>query len=205
MRFVDLHVHSNLSTGADPPEAMLNHARNLKVALGLCDGVRGDDYPSGIEITPKNRRDLKGKLRKKLDYAVVCGGDYRVNRLAVAEPGVDILAHPDLGRRDSGVDAIIARAAAENRVAIEINLGRIINSSGTRRIYILRNVKKTLMLARKYGSPLIASTGAESWLELRGGDGVLCLLQMIGFEKYEAEDAMITVPEQILRGELKSG
>jgi ribonuclease P/MRP protein subunit RPP1 len=205
MRFIDLHVHSNLSTGADPPERMLEHARRLKVALGLCDGVRTEDYPAGTEITPKNRRDLRKKLRHGLDYVVVCGGDYRVNRLAVAEPGVDILAHPDLGRRDSGVDAIVARAAAENRVAIEINLGRIINSSGTRRVYVLRNVKKTLMLARKYGSPLIASTGAESWLELRGGDGVRCLLQMIGFEEEEITDAMTTIPEQIIRGELKSG
>lgn len=202
MRFIDLHVHSNLSTGADSPEKMLEHAGALKVTLGLCDGARGD-YPSGIELSPTSRRDLRQKLGKKLDYAVVCGGSYRINRLAVAESRVDILAHPDLGRRDSGVDAIVARAAAENKVALEVNLGRIINTSGTGRVYVLRNIKKTLMLARKYGAPLIASTGAESWIGLRGGDGVYSLLRMIGFQEDEALDAMVTVPAKILRGEMK--
>lgn len=200
MRFIDLHVHSNLSTGVDPPERMLGHANTLKVDIGLCDGLRREGCPSGIEFTPKSRRDLRQKLSKKLDYAVVCGGSYRINRLAVAEPGVDILAHPDLGRRDSGVDAIVARAAAENKVALEVNLGRIIGASGTGRMYILRNVKKTLMLARKYGTPLIASTGAKSWLDLRGGEAVYSLLRMMGFQEDEAIDAIATVPEHILGG-----
>lgn len=204
MRFIDLHVHSNLSTGADPPEKMLEHARTLKVELGLCDGVKGDGYPSGTEVLPTSRRDLRFKVRKKLDYIVVCGGDYKVNRLAVAESEVDILAHPDLGRKDSGVDAIVARAAGENKVAIEVNLSRIIGASGVSRVYALRNLKKILMLSRKYGAPLVVSTGAESWLDLRGGEGVYHLLRLIGFQEDEAVDAMVTVPEQILRGELKS-
>jgi ribonuclease P/MRP protein subunit RPP1 len=203
MRFIDLHVHSNLSDGFDSPEKMLGHAKNLKTILGLCDGIRGEGYPSGIEVLPVSRRDLKQKLRKKLDYAVVAGGNYKVNRLAVAEPEVDILAHPDLGRRDAGVDAVVARAAGENKVAIEINLGRIINSSGVGRVHLLRNMKKILMLSRKYGTPLVASTEAKSWLELRGGDGIYQLLKTIGFQKEEAVEAMVDVPEQIIRGELK--
>lgn len=203
MRFIDLHVHSNLSTGLDPPEKMLEHAKALKVELGLCDGVRGS-YPSGVEIHPSGKRDLNVKLREKLDYAVVYGGDYKMNRLAVMNPWVDILAHPDLDRRDPGIDTVIARAAGENRVAIEVNLGRIINSWGARRAYILKNLRRTLMLARKYGSPLIASSSAESWLELRGGDGVYHLLRLLGFEEEEAGEAMVTVPEQILKGELES-
>jgi RNase P/RNase MRP subunit p30 len=203
MRFIDLHVHSNLSTGVDPPEKMLEHAKALKVELGLCDGIRGS-YPSGTEILPKGKRDLNFKLRERLDYVVVCGGDYRVNRLAVANPGVDILAHPDLGRRDSGVDAVVARAAGENKVAIEVNLGRIINSSGSARVHVLKNIRRSLMLARKYGFPLIASSGAESFLELRGAEGVYHLLRLLGFEEEEAINAMVTVPEQILKGELKS-
>lgn len=203
MKFLDLHVHSSLSTGEDTPERMLEQARALGVEIGLCDGVRGK-YPSGIEVHAKGKKEFKTKLKGGFDYTLVHGGDYHINRLAVADKRVDILAHPDLGRRDSGVDSIIARAAGENKVAIEVSLGKIIRSRGLSRVYAIRNINRTLVLARKYKAPLIATTGAKSFIELRGADGGHHLLRLIGFEEEEAAEAMYGVPIKILGGELKS-
>jgi ribonuclease P/MRP protein subunit RPP1 len=203
MKFLDLHVHSSLSTGRDTPEKMVRQAKALGSDIGLCDGVKGD-YPSGIEIHARGKKELKAKLGQKFDYTLVRGGDYNINRLAVADKRVDILAHPDLGRRDSGVDSVIARAAGENKVAIEVNLGRVINSWGLNRVYVIRNIRRNLILARKYSVPLVATTGAKSFIELRGCEGVHHLLRLMGFEEEEIIDAMYEVPVKILGGGLKS-
>ena len=203
MKFLDLHVHSSLSTGRDTPEKMLEQSRTLGSEIGLCDGVKGD-CPSGTEIHAERKKGLKAKLGETLEYTLIHGGDYNINRLAVADKRVDILSHPDLGRRDSGVDSIIAKTAGENKVAIEVNLGRVINSWGLNRVYVIRNIRRNLMLSRKYGMPLVATTGAKSFIELRGGEGVHHLLRLMGFEEEEAINAMYEVPIKILGGELKS-
>jgi|TARA_B100001971_G_C18108624_1_gene492933 ribonuclease P/MRP protein subunit RPP1 len=202
MKFIDLHVHSSLSVGVDAPEKMLNQAKVLGTDIGLCDGLKGN-YLSGIDIYAKGKKELKSKLKKKLDYTLVQGGDYNINRLAVLDKRVDILAHPDFRRKDSGVDSIIARAASENKVAIEINLGRIINSRGLNRIHLIKNLRKNFMLATKYNAPLVATTESRSLYELRGGDGIFHLLSLLGFNEKAAIDAMYNVPKKILRGDLK--
>jgi ribonuclease P/MRP protein subunit RPP1 len=186
----------------DSPEKMLNQAKVLGTDIGLCDGLKGN-YHSGIDIDAKGKKELKSKLKKKLDYTLVQGGDYNINRLAVLDKRVDILAHPDFRRKDSGVDSIIARAASENKVAIEINLGRIINSRGLNRIHLIKNLRKNFMLATKYNAPLVATTESKSLYELRGGDGIFHLLRLLGFNEKAAIDAMYNVPKKILQGDLK--
>lgn len=198
MRFIDLHVHSSHSSGAASPEDMLKHASRIGIDIGLCDGKRYD-CASGIEIS-----DLTSKnLRQGLDYVVVHGSEYRVNRLAVSNRRVDILAHPDFNRKDSGVDSIIAKKARENGVAIEVNLGRIINTHRTARVHTIRNVQRNLLLSRKYKFKLIVTSGAESLLGLRGATGVFELLITLGFTDNEAVDAMETTPRGILEGGMR--
>ncbi|MFH1774805.1 MAG: RNase P subunit p30 family protein [Methanobacteriota archaeon] len=197
MKFIDLHVHSNLSSGRDSPAEMLEHAKKLGIEIGLCDGKRGE-YISGVEIRA-GLEDFKNSLSKALlDYTIVHGGDYDINRLAASSSRVDILAHPDLGRKDSGLDAVLARKAAENSVAIEVNLGSIIKSGGSSRAHALKNIRRNLMLSRKYKFDLVAASGAKSRLELRSADGVSELLKLIGFTEEEALSAMGKIPEKIL-------
>ncbi|MDI6655511.1 MAG: RNase P subunit p30 family protein [Candidatus Hydrothermarchaeota archaeon] len=197
MKFIDLHVHSNLSSGRDSPAEMLEHAKKLGIEIGLCDGKRGG-YISGVEIRA-GLEDFKNSLSKALlDYTIVHGGDYDINRLAASSSRVDILAHPDLGRKDSGLDAVLARKAAENSVAIEVNLGSIIKSGGSSRAHALKNIRRNLMLSRKYKFDLVAASGAKSRLELRSADGVSELLKLIGFTEEEALSAMGKIPEKIL-------
>lgn len=199
MKFIDLHVHSNLSSGKDAPEEMLGHAKKLGIEVGFCDGKRGE-YISGSEIHASGKEDFKKALSKaaNLDYVMMHGGDYDINRLAVSSSKVDILAHPDLGRKDSGIDAVLARKAAENNVAIEVNLGSIIRSRGVSRVHALKNIRRNLMLSRKYKFELVAASGAKSRLELRDANGVFELLRVIGFSEEEALGAVHGVAYKIL-------
>lgn len=199
MKFIDLHVHSSLSSGKDAPEEMLEHAKKLGIEIGFCDGKRGE-YISGSEIHVGGKEDFKKALSKaaNLGYVIVHGGDYNINRLAVSGSRVDILAHSDLGRKDSGIDAVLARKAAENNVAIEVNLGSIIRSRGVSRVNALKNIRRNLMLSRKYKFELVAASGAKSRLELRDANGVFELLRVIGFSEEEALGTVHGVAYKIL-------
>ncbi|MEE9474091.1 MAG: RNase P subunit p30 family protein [Candidatus Hydrothermarchaeaceae archaeon] len=211
MKFIDLHAHSMLSYGVDTQKRMVFHAQRLGVELGLCDGKRCDrpmdvriaelqGCPQGIEIKASNKNELKNRLAnsKDFDYVIVHGGDEHINRLAVSDKRVDILAHPERGRRDSGVDPFIARQAKKNNVSIEVNLRNLIFTRGNHRVNALKNVKRHLMLSRKYGSGIIVTSGARSRLELRSGEGVSQLLKLLGFNETEREAAMVAVPRSIL-------
>lgn len=201
MKFVDLHVHSIFSSGVDTPSRLLHHAKELGIEIGICDGQRLGCY-SGIEIHAEGKKDLKETLNKfegKVDYILVHGGKDRINRLAVSNNRVDILAHPDLGRKDNGVDNVIAEEARENRVAIEVNLNSIIQSKGTRRVNTIKNVKKNLILSRKYKFNLIIASGAKCRYDLRASKPVAELLKLIGFTANEVLDSMENVPREILK------
>jgi ribonuclease P/MRP protein subunit RPP1 len=183
---------------------MLFHAKKLGVELGLCDGKKCEQL-SGIEIKATNKNELKNALAnsRDFDYVVVCGGDEHINRLAVSDKRVDILAHPERGRKDSGVDPFVARQAKKNNVAIEINLRNLILAKGNQRVNALKNVARNLMLSRKYGFDIIVTSGAKSRLELRSNDAVSQMLKLLGFEQSEVEAAMVTVPRGILDNKLE--
>lgn len=200
MKFIDLHVHSNFSSGKNTPAEILEHAKKLGIEIGLCDGKRGE-HISGSEIHAGSKGDFQKALSKaanETDYVIVHGGDYDINRLAVSDKKVDVLAHPELGRKDSGIDAVLARKAAENKVAVEVNLGSIIRSRGGSRVHALKNIRRNLMLSRKYKFDLIAASGAKSKLELRDASGVFELLKLIGFTEEEAVGAIEENPEKVL-------
>lgn len=203
MKFLDLHTHSILSFGVDTQERMLYHAKNLGVEIGLCDGnseCRKRENPCGIEIFAKNKNELKSGLTKSngYDYVVVHGGDEHVNRLAASDKRVDILAHPGKGRKDSGVDPFVARQAEKNNVSIEVSISTLTSSIGGSRINAIKNVKRYLMLSRKYGFDIVVTTGAKSRFDLRSGVGASQMLRLLGFDASEVESSMEAVPRGII-------
>ncbi|MFQ6136170.1 MAG: RNase P subunit p30 family protein [Candidatus Hydrothermarchaeales archaeon] len=200
MKFIDLHVHSIFSSGVDTPSRLLHFAQQLGIDIGLCDGVGGYDT-IGVELHPKNKRDLKrllAKYREKVDYIIVHGGDEKINSAAVRDERIDILAHPNLGRRGNGINRALAREAEMNNVAIEANLEEVIGSRKVDRLNIIRNIKTNLMLSRKYDFDLVVASGAKCRYGLRSTRQVLELLKLLGFDEAEAEDATYRVPMKIL-------
>ncbi|WP_456474204.1 RNase P subunit p30 family protein [Candidatus Pyrohabitans sp.] len=199
--FIDLHVHSLCSRGVDSPARLLEEARILGVTPGLCDGVAHGDALSGVEIEAENKRKLAAAIRRswqKFDYVVVHGGRAVINRAAVSDPRVDILAHPYLGRRDSGIDAVVARQATQNQVAIEIDLSTIIVSRGIARVRHLQKVRRILLLSRKYGFDVVVTSRAKSRYELRSTREAEAVLLSTGFTPEEVRRALEAVPGKIL-------
>ncbi len=205
MDFIDLHVHSMRSKGVDTAGRLAYHARKLGIEIGLCDGAETSKERGvaavGAEIRATNRgafRDQLKALSRRFDYIVVSGGDEVANRLAVSDDRVDILAHPSIGRGNSGLDPFTSKKARENSVAVEINLGEVINSRGSQRVAVLRNIKRNVMLSRKYGFELIACTGAKCRYDLRVAAGVSGILKTLGLKELEIRSAMIEAPKRII-------
>ncbi len=194
--------HSNHPPGRhlNHHSAELNHANNPP-ELEILEKHPKIQIIKGVEIHPKNPQDLKRKLqkfRKKVDVLLVHGGDLKINRAACENPRVDILSHPYRGRRDSGINHVFARKAADNRVAVEFNLKYLFKTRFSHRYRVLTQFRDILKLQRKFKFPLIITSGASSIYDLRSPFDIMALTRCFGMNKEEAHHALSETPRQII-------
>lgn len=210
--FYDVHAHSTLSFGEDSPESMAQFAQRLGFSgIGIVryhDAIAAVPRFSGIEIIdavmikPADAQDvgrLAAAVRNNCDFLMVHGGDFNVNRAACENPMIDVLCHPELGRKDSGLDHVCIKAAADNKVAIEVNFREVIESYRKKRIHVFASMKKNVRLARKYGAPVITTSGAVSRYGLRSGRELAAMAHLLGLELGAAIDSLSSFPAELLR------
>ncbi|MDD2614896.1 MAG: ribonuclease P protein component 3 [Methanosarcina sp.] len=180
--------------------ALANHSDKLPQSRPELPSTDEFEVFSGVELVEENPSKLHGligKFRKSVDVLIVHGGSEAVNRAALENPRVDILNHPAFDK-SSGLNQVLAKAAAENDVAIGLTLRPLLHSRGPRRVHLLSDLRANLDLARKYDVPLILSSDAISCFDLRSPMEVLALAEICGLEEQEALEAMTTVPERII-------
>ncbi len=211
--FYDLHCHTLQSIGENTAEEMAEFAKRFGInGLGIATyyngnlselpKIEGIDLISCAIIKADNASDVDAiarKIRNKVDVLMVHGGDYDVNRAACESPLIDVLCHPELGRKDSGFDHICARAAAENKVSVEINFREILESYKRKRIYVFSAIRKNVKLAKKYGARVVTTSGAVSKWGLRSPRDLTSFAYLLGLDLGEAITTTSTVPEEIVR------
>jgi len=154
--FYDLCVHA-YPEGGSTVSRMALAAKGLGYS-GICvanhqDFIVEPDFPgviSGVEVVAKNSNDLRRQVdryRGKVRVLAVHGGDPAINRAACEDDRVDILLHPPDGKT-SGINHILAKLAADKRVAIGFELLPIICSRGGSRVRTLSNYRTNLALAK---------------------------------------------------------
>ncbi|MDP3066420.1 MAG: RNase P subunit p30 family protein, partial [Methanobacteriaceae archaeon] len=123
----------------------------------------------------------------------------------VEDPRVDVLSQSYYGRRDSGFNHILAREAAENNVAVEINVGYLLSNHNHRRGKILAQFREISKLKFKYNFPLIITSGARSVYDLRSPRDLMELAACFGMDKETACNALSKVPEDIIyQGQIRN-
>ena len=154
----------------------------------------------GLMIYSKNTADLKRKIQKSRneDVLMVYGGDLRINRAACENPRVDIISHPYRGRRDCGINHISARKAAENKVAVELNVRYLLRIRPQNRYKVLGYYREILKLQRKFNFPLIITSGAHSIFELHTPLDIIALTYCFGMNEEEASFALSETPRNII-------
>lgn len=184
--------------------ALANHSDKLPDKKPALPSIEGFEVFRGIELVeenPSKLHSLIGKFRSSTDVLIVHGGSETVNRAALENPRVDILNHPAFDK-SSGLNQVLAKAAAENEVAIGITLRPLLHSRGSRRIRMLSDLKANLELARKYDVSLVLCSDAISCFDLRSPMETLAFAEVCGLEEDEAIDAISTVPEKIIKKNL---
>jgi ribonuclease P/MRP protein subunit RPP1 len=210
--FYDLEVHSTLSIGENSVEELAIMAKKLNISgIGLVTywpeavevpKIEGIDVISAVMIKTANPQDLNSmarKARNKAELLLVHGGNYEVNRAACENPLIDILCHPELGRKDSGLDHICMKAANENNVAVEVNFREILESYKRNRIYMLSSMKKNVKLCMKYDVPVITCSGAVTKWGMRSGRELAAIAYLLGMELGKAIATTSAVPETFVK------
>ena len=209
--FYDLHAHTAASIGENKLEEMANMAKRLGfdgIAIvsyfpDIIDvkQVEGIDIINAVMLKPANVQELEkliSKARPKAELLYVHGGNYDINRAACESPAVDMLCHPELGRKDSGIDHIVIKLAAENNVATEVNFREILESHGRNRSNILSSMRTNIMLANKYEAKVIATSGAVNIWGMRAGRELAAFLNLMGMDLGESLDAMSNIPKKMI-------
>lgn len=208
--FFDIHVHGD--------EGLVREAKRLGYD-GICIVYYSDEYSQkmndfrkikdkfdiqihkGVEITAKNVEDLRKKIkkfRKKVDILTVHGGDIKINRAASENPRVDIISHPYRNRIDCGINHVLAKKAARNNVAIDIDISYILKTRSSLRSKVLSQFREILKLNKKFNFPLIITNNAHSIYDLRTPKDIIAFLGCIGMAEKDVVKAMSINPIKIL-------
>jgi len=202
-KYYDLHVHAH-PEGTDAPDKLVSVAKRYGYA-GIAIANHSEHWNefggaiSGVEIVATSTTELKkriGEYRPKVEVLLVHGGDAKINRSAVEDSRVDVLAHP-VGK-DYEFNHILAKLAAKNDVAIEFNMDALIHLRGNPRIRALSGFQRNLKLARKYDVPMILASNAKSCYDLRAPREMIALASLFGMSEEEAIQALSTTPLRIV-------
>ncbi len=203
--FFDFHVH-NIQLAPEAKRlgysgiAFIKSSKNYNETADINPP---DDFSifSGVEIYAKNPDDLRKnvqRFREHNDILIVNGGDIKINRAACEDPRVDILAHPYKNRRDSGINHVLAKKAAENNVAIELNINSIIRTRLSLRAKILSQFRQILKLQRKFKFPLIIASNAYSTYDLRTPEDITAFAGCLEMTYEEIRNSLSKNPIDII-------
>jgi len=106
------------------------------------------------------------KFRDNYTLLIFSGGNEKLNRKAVSDTRIDILLHPEKGRKDSGFDEPMAKKASKNNVALGLDFSEMPESQ-KKRVHLLSKWRKNLRLCEKHNTPFLITTNPREKYDLR--------------------------------------
>jgi ribonuclease P/MRP protein subunit RPP1 len=166
------------------------------VAADTPSGVfYGIEIYSGILIRDTAVRDLISRIkRERHNKAVVSvqAGDNGFNRSLINLKGVHILRGLHSADKNA-FDHVAAKMAADNRVAIDLDLSPLISGRGFTRQRVMHRYRDILVLERRYEFPITLSSHARSILDMRAVREITGLCSLIGMDIPDVEMAFFGV------------
>jgi ribonuclease P/MRP protein subunit RPP1 len=143
----------------------------------------GVDVVDAVEVVaddPSRASGAVGNYRPKHTIVVVRGGTPALNRFAVEQDRVDVLARPMAGEGD--VNHVLAKAARDHGTRIEFDFGPVLRQSGGPRVRALSGLRKLRELVEQYDVPFVVSANPRSHLELRAPRELRAVGATVGFD-----------------------
>lgn len=145
------------------------------------------DVVAGVEVhadDPAQAGGYIGTYRPKATVLVLHGGSTELNRFAARQERVDVLAHPTDG---GDVNHVLVRTAKEHGVRLEVNLARVLRTTGGGRVRAVAGLRKLRELMRAYDVPFVVSGDPANHLQIRAPRELVAVGETIGFEAAEIE------------------
>jgi ribonuclease P/MRP protein subunit RPP1 len=174
-------------------EGLVVRAVDARPDYGALREEASVDVVDAVEVVaphPQNASGAVGNYRPDRTLVVVRGGTNALNRFAVEQARVDVLARPFDGGGDGDVNHVLAKAARDNDVAIEVNLGPVLRKTGGGRVRHLRKLRKLRELLDHYDAPHVVSVGARSHLHLRAPRELAAVGEEIGLDAEFVRDGL---------------
>ncbi len=155
------------------------------VAMDTPSGSReGIEILTGILVQDAPMRDVIALVKRAKESGTVVSVSARdngFNRAAIGLNGVHILR--GIQRADKmAFDHVTAKMAADNNVAIDIDLSVLIAARGVTRQRAIHRFRDVLALERRFEFPVSLSTYARSYLDLRAVREITGLCSLIGMD-----------------------
>lgn len=166
------------------------------VAIDTPPGTYGDiEVRSGIIFRDVPVRDIVNRMKRYRGTGTaisVRAGDAGFNRAVIGMKGMHILRGIH-GAEKNGFDHVTAKMAADNRVAIDIDLSTLIAMRGNARQKAIARYRDVLVLEERFEFPLTVSTGSGSVLDLRSVRDISGLCSLLDMDIPLVEKALAGV------------
>ena len=155
----------------------------------------GIEIHSGVLIRDTGVRDLISRIKRERNHEAVVSvqaGDNGFNRSVINIKGVHILRGLHSADKNA-FDHVAAKMAADNGVAIDLDLSPLISGRGFTRQRAMHRYRDILVLKRRYEFPITISSYARSILEMRAVREITGLCSLIGMDIPDVEKAFFGV------------
>jgi ribonuclease P/MRP protein subunit RPP1 len=146
----------------------------------------------GLFIRNAGMKDVIAQVKRAEDPGTVVSvqaGDAGFNRAAVGLRGVQILRGVHAADRNA-FDHVTAKMAADNRVAVDIDLSVLVAGRGIARQRAIQRYRDVLVLENRFEFPLTLSTYARSVLDMRAVREISGLCSLLGMDIPDVERAL---------------
>ncbi|MBI4176568.1 MAG: hypothetical protein HY518_05160, partial [Candidatus Aenigmarchaeota archaeon] len=159
-------------------EAKKNIQKNIDVTPGIM--IKTDKTGEMQKMVKQNRM--------KSELIVVEGVSEEINRAALETEEVDILIMDP--KAETGFNHIMARLAQKNNVAVCFSFQDLLHSNKKMRADVFHRYLEIAKLCRKFRSPFVVSSCAQSEWDLRSPSDLLSFGRLLGFSDPQIKNAM---------------
>jgi len=154
-------------------------------------GFYGIDVCTGIIIKDTPLKDIINRVKRERNNEAVVSveaGDNGFNRAVISLKGVHSIRGIQSAEK-TAFDHVAAKMAADNRVAIDLDLSLLLSGRGIPRQRAMQRFCDVLILERRFEFPLTISSYAHSVLDMRAVREITGLCSLMGMDIPAVEKA----------------
>ena len=187
-------------------EVLVNKARSL----GFKDVIFVDYYSQNMNLLPLDAviistdsldelRRLIDKLSSKKKKIIVQASSDEINRTALESKKVWMLLAPEFARadekeinfRNSGLNQVLCKLAAQKGIFICINLSELLSEQGKRKAILLARIMQNIKLCRKYKARIILASFSREKEAMLSASDMKNLALSFGMSTQQAKQAVL--------------